>query len=162
LKEGRALQELAVRLFLTKEFARLARKNSVSDGDLKEAVQRAEGGLVDATIGAHLIKQRVARKGKGRSGGYRTIIFLKEGDRAVFLHMFEKSQQANLTKLEEEAYREFAKVLAALDDEAFVAAAEKRNWKEIEYEHQKEVVPERRASVSSSGRRGSSRGRRDR
>jgi hypothetical protein len=150
-----------VRLFLTKEFARLARKNSVSDGDLQEAVQRAEEGLVDATIGAHLIKQRVARKGKGRSGGYRTIIFLKEMDRAVFLHMFEKSQQANLTKIEEEAYRDFAKVLAALDEAAFAAAAEKRNWKEIEYDNQKEGVSKRRASVSSSGSSGSSRGRRN-
>jgi hypothetical protein len=139
----------------------LARKSGVSDEELKEAVRRAEEGLIDATIGAHLIKQRVAREGGGRSGGHRTIIFLKEGDRAVFLHMFEKSQQANLTKLEEEAYREFAKVLAALDDAAFTAAVEKRNWKEIEYEHQKEGVSKRRASVSSSGSRGSSRGRRN-
>jgi hypothetical protein len=151
-----------MRLFATKEFARQARKNRVRDEDLKEAVQRAEEGLVDATIGAHLIKQRVAREGKGRSGGYRTIIFLKEGDRAVFLHMFEKSQQANLTALEEEAYRDFAKVLAVLDDEAFAAAAEKRNWKEIEYEHQEEGLSKRSASVSSSGSRGSSRGRRNR
>jgi hypothetical protein len=151
-----------MKLFATKEFVRLARKNHVTDDDLKEAVRRAEFGLVDAQIGAHLIKQRIAKGGMGRSGGYRTILFLKEGNRAVFLHMFEKSRQANLTKLEEEAYREFAKVLATLDDEAFTAAAEKRNWKEIEYEHQEEGVSKRRASVSSSGSRGSPRSRRNR
>jgi hypothetical protein len=150
-----------MKLYKTKEFARLARKNSVSDEDLKEAVHRAEEGLVDANLGANLIKQRVARKGEGRSGGFRTIIFLKEGDRAVFLHMFEKSSQANLTKLEEETYRDFAKVLAALDDAAFTKAVEKGNWKEIKYEHSEEDVPERRASVASPGSRGSPRRRRD-
>jgi hypothetical protein len=150
-----------MRLYQTKEFARLARKNRVSDEDLREAVRRAEEGLIDALIGAHLIKQRVAREGSGRSGGYRTIIFIKEGDRAVFLYMFEKSQQANLSKLEEEAYRDFAKVLAGLDDVAFARLIEQRNWKEIEYEHQK-AVSKRPASGASSGGRGSSRGRRNR
>lgn len=150
-----------MKIFKTKEFARLARKNRVSDEDLREAVRRAEEGLIDAVIGAHLIKQRVAREGGGRSGGYRTIIFIKEKDRAVFLYMFEKSQQANLTKLEEEAYRDFAKVLAGIDNEAFTNLVEQRNWKEIEYGHEK-AVPERSASRASSGSRGSSRGRRNR
>jgi hypothetical protein len=151
-----------MRLFKTKEFARLARKYRVRDKDLREAVERAEAGLVDATIGANLIKQRVAREGGGRSGGYRTIVFLKEGDKAVFLHIFEKSQQANLSKLEAEAYRDFARVLAALDDAAFAAAVERGNWKEIEHDHQEEGVSERRSPVTSSGSRGSSRSRRHR
>jgi hypothetical protein len=38
--------------------------------------------LVDAELGSGLIKQRVSRKGQGKSGGYRTIIALRAGDRA--------------------------------------------------------------------------------
>ncbi|WP_046861631.1 type II toxin-antitoxin system RelE/ParE family toxin [Microvirga massiliensis] len=123
-----------MRLFLTKEFARLARKNDVGDADLREAVRRAESGLVDADIGANLIKQRIARKGEGRSGGFRTIVFYKAGDRAVFLHLFAKNQQANLSDHERDAYREFAKFLAGLTTETMAALVHERGWKEIQYE----------------------------
>ena len=123
-----------MKLFLTKEFARLARKNDVGEADLKEAVRRAENGLVDAEIGASLIKQRIARKGGGRSGGFRTIVFYKAGDRAVFLHLFAKNQQANLSDLERDAYREFAKFLAGITTETMAELVHEGGWKEVPYE----------------------------
>lgn len=64
-----------MRILKTKEFARLTRKEGIDDLSLYQAVQRAEKGLIDATIGKFLIKQRVARRNEGRSGGFRTIIF---------------------------------------------------------------------------------------
>ena len=45
---------------------------------LCDAIARAERGLVDADLGGGLIKQRVARRGGGRSGGYRTVIAYRE------------------------------------------------------------------------------------
>jgi hypothetical protein len=132
-----------MKLLITKEFARLARKNDVSDADLRDAVRRAENGLIDAQIGANLIKQRVAREGGGKSGGLRTIVFYKAGDRAVFLFLFAKSQQADLSTLEKDTYREFAKSLAGLTDETLAALAQKRGWIEIQYENpQKEGLSE--------------------
>jgi hypothetical protein len=85
--------------YLTKEFARLARRSGLPDDRLSEAIDRAEDGKLDADLGGGLIKQRVARPGKGRSGGFRTIIAYRKGERAIFLHMFAKAQQANLGKL---------------------------------------------------------------
>ncbi len=55
-----------MRLFKTREFARIARKERLPDRVLAEAVERAELGLVDARIGRLLIKQRIAREGQGR------------------------------------------------------------------------------------------------
>jgi len=52
---------------------------------LVEAVERAEGGSIDADLGGGIIKQRVARAGQGRSGGYRMMIAYRAGTRAVFL-----------------------------------------------------------------------------
>jgi hypothetical protein len=125
------------------------------------SLEKREDGLIDAEIGANLIKQRVARKGGGKSGGFWTILFYKAGDRAVFLHVFPKNQQANLSDLETETYREFAKSLARLSDEKIAALAQERGWKEIEYDHPKEEdLSKRRASISSSGGGRSSRGRR--
>lgn len=61
-------------------------------------MERAESGLVDADLGGGVIKQRVARTGQGKSGGYRTLILFRQGDRAIFAFGFAKSAQANITK----------------------------------------------------------------
>jgi hypothetical protein len=63
---------------------------------LLEAVDRAERGLVDADLGGGLIKQRVARSGQGRSGGYRMVVAYRVRDRAVFLFGFAKSELENI------------------------------------------------------------------
>lgn len=65
---------------------------------LREAVRRADRGLVDADLGGGVIKQRVARSGKGKSGGYRTLVLFRRGDRAIFAFGFAKSAQANVSK----------------------------------------------------------------
>ena len=74
------------------------RKEKLADSALREAVQRAESGLIDADLGGGVIKQRVARPGKGKSGGYRTLILFQQGDRAIFAFGFAKSAQANISK----------------------------------------------------------------
>ncbi|WP_277986037.1 type II toxin-antitoxin system RelE/ParE family toxin [Sphingobium yanoikuyae] len=79
-------------------FERFARKERITDTSLREAVERAESGLVDADLGGGVIKQRVARTGQGKSGGYRTLILFRQGDRAIFAFGFAKNSQANISK----------------------------------------------------------------
>jgi hypothetical protein len=103
-----------MRIFKTKWFGRFARHEEISDKNLREAIERAERGLIDADLGGGLIKQRVARQGKGKSGGYRTIIAYRAGDRAVFVLGFAKNEQDNLEPSQlQEARRVAAKWLAA-------------------------------------------------
>ena len=85
-----------MRLFATKWFMRFARSERIADGALREAIDRAERGLVDGDLGRGLIKQRVARAGQGRSGGFRVLIAYREGQRAVFLYGFAKSERDNI------------------------------------------------------------------
>jgi hypothetical protein len=85
-----------VRIFSTRWFARYARKEGISDDSLREAIERAGRGLVDANLGGHLIKQRVARQGRGRSGGYRVLIAFRAGRRSVFLYGFAKNERGNI------------------------------------------------------------------
>jgi hypothetical protein len=77
-----------VRIFKTRWIARFARKSRISDAMLVEAIRRAERGLIDADLGGGVIKQRIGREGQGRSGGYRTLIAFRLGDRAVFMFAF--------------------------------------------------------------------------
>lgn len=85
-----------MRIFKTKWLARFARQETISDKSLDEAIRRAESGLIDADLGGGLIKQRVARSGKGRSGGYRMIIAFRARGRAVFLYAFAKNERENI------------------------------------------------------------------
>jgi hypothetical protein len=75
---------------------------------LVEAVERAGRGLVDADLGGGLVKQRVARQGQGRSGGYRVIIAVRRGDFAVFLFGYAKSAQDNLDDRQVDVLRAIA------------------------------------------------------
>jgi hypothetical protein len=43
-----------------------------------------------------LAKQRVARQGGGKSGGFRTIILFRLHERAFFVHGFAKNEQDNI------------------------------------------------------------------
>jgi hypothetical protein len=85
-----------MRIFKTKWLARFARHEGIADESLRDAIDRAERGLIDADLGGGLIKQRVARQGKGRSGGYRMVIAYRAEGRAVFLSAFAKKQRENI------------------------------------------------------------------
>jgi hypothetical protein len=89
-----------MRIFKTRWLVRFARREGILDASLRQAIERAEAGLVDADLGGGLIKQRVARKGKGKSGGYRMLVAYRVGDRAVFLYGFAKSDRDNISASE--------------------------------------------------------------
>lgn len=118
--------------YLAKAFARQARRSGVDDNALCEAVDRAEKGHVDADLGGGLIKQRVARPGKGRSGGFRTIIAYWHRERAVFLYLFAKNRKANLSMAELEDLKGTARILMGLDDEQLRQLVDSSGWREIE------------------------------
>lgn len=86
-----------MRVYETRIFSRFARKESIKGKQLLEAVQRASDGLIDADLGGGLIKQRVARPGQGRSGGYRTILVFRTGSLAIFLTGFAKNERENIS-----------------------------------------------------------------
>jgi hypothetical protein len=100
--------------YKTREFARLARREKVSDEELGVAIREIEAGRIDADLGAYLIKQRVSQGKGGRANSHRAIIATKDGDRIVFLHLFAKSDRASLNSKELKAYREAAGLLAGL------------------------------------------------
>jgi hypothetical protein len=106
-----------MRIFRTKGVARFTRHETIADDRLKEAIDRAERGLIDADLGGGLIKQRVARPGVGRSGGYRTIVAYKVNDRAVFLYGFAKNDRDNISPDQLQTFRTIgANWLSAADD----------------------------------------------
>ena len=82
-----------------KDFARWQAKEHLTD----KAVKEMEKGLIDADLGGFLYKKRVARSGSGKSGGYRTLLSARLGNRYVFLHGFAKNDRTNITQDERKA-----------------------------------------------------------
>jgi hypothetical protein len=98
---------------------------------LLEAVSRAEKGLVDADLGGGVIKQRIARSGRGKSAGYRTIVFFRRGERAVFVYCFSKSNRANISGDEEKQFKEAASHVLRLTDKQIAELVENGDFVEI-------------------------------
>ncbi len=119
-----------MKVFKTKEFARFSRRADVDDERLCEAVDRAEGGLVDADLGGVLIKQRIARKGQGRRGGYRTLMAFKSKSRAVFVYGFAKNERDNVGPDELEFWRRVAGAYSAMTEEQLGALIDARELTE--------------------------------
>jgi hypothetical protein len=106
--------EQHTRIYKNRWFAKFAVREGISDAMLVAAIDQAERGLVDADLGGGLIKQRVAREGGGKSSGYRTLVFFRDGGLAVFAFGFAKSGKANLNAIELRTYKQAAKIVLAL------------------------------------------------
>lgn len=105
-----------------KDFARWQASEKLPDAALCKAVKEMQGGLIDGDLGGFLYKKRVARPGGGKSGGYRTLLSAKIGDRHVFLYGFPKSDKVNITQDEKRALQFAGKVFLELSGEALSQA----------------------------------------
>jgi hypothetical protein len=108
-----------VRVFKSAWFARFATKEGISDEALKAAVDDIKSGLWDARLGGHVYKQRIARAGAGKSGGYRVILFFKR--HAFFVYGFAKSDRNNISNDELLDFKDGAKDAFALTGEQIEA-----------------------------------------
>lgn len=66
-------------------------------------------------LAADSIKQRVAREGQGRSGGYRALLAFRPKDRTVFIYGFAKNDRDNINDLELAAARKVSASWLAAD-----------------------------------------------
>jgi hypothetical protein len=128
--------ETALRVFKTKSFVRFARRERIADRALCEAVRRAERGSVDADLGGGVIKQRVARPGQGRSGGFRVLIAYRAKARSVFLFGFAKSERDNIDDDELETMRDVANGFMRADDVALTRALAEGVIQKVEYDEE--------------------------
>jgi hypothetical protein len=120
-----------VQIFKTKWLARFARRAGIADHSLREAIERAGRGTIDADLGGGIIKQRVARSGQGRSGGYRMLIACRAGSCAVFLYAFAKSERENIDPDELLTLREIGATWLAADSRRIAHALEEGILQEV-------------------------------
>lgn len=124
------------RIYANRWFAKFAAKEKISDATLADAVHRAESGLIDADLGSGLIKQRIARQGGGKSGGYRSILIFRSDERAIFVFAFAKSDKANLSAAELKVYRKAASIMLELSGDQITTEIEAGRLVEVNNDEQ--------------------------
>jgi hypothetical protein len=111
-----------MQIFQIKWFAHWASKEGLSSQVLCAAVVEISQGLVDANLGGHVIKKRVALGGRGKSAGVRTLLAFKLSDKAFFMYGFAKNQQSNITDKELKALKLLAAKLLAYNSRQLATA----------------------------------------
>lgn len=93
-----------------------AKKEKILERALIQAIEEMERGLIDADLGGHVFKKRVAIQGKGKSGGVRTLIAYQVKGKAFFIYGFAKNKRANIDTKELEALKIIAVNLLGHND----------------------------------------------
>ena len=119
---------------MLRSFARWLRSEQLDGAVINDLVERLERGLIDADLGGGLVKQRIARPGQGRSGGFRTILAYRSGDRIVLFFGYAKSRRANLSKHELQTYRLLAASYLALSLDGLRKAVRTGELIEVPYD----------------------------
>lgn len=123
-----------MRIFVIKEFSKWAKGCDLADSLLRKAVDEIERGLIDADLGSHLLKKRIATKGRGKSGSVRTLLAFSRGSRTIFMYGFEKSEQANVTQKERKMLQELGNFYLSLTDTELESRLKSKALREVEKE----------------------------
>ncbi len=100
-----------MRIFKNKMFFKWAKSEGLKNSTLIKAAKEINQGLVDANLGGSLVKKSIARKGQGKSGGFRTIVVFQKEHRTIFIYGFSKNQCENISEQEEKALKKLAQNL---------------------------------------------------
>ena len=111
-----------MRVFKNKWFQKWAAKEGLDDEVLRAAVEEMENGLIDAELGGHVVKKRVALPGRGKRGGTRTLVVYQQANKAFFVYGFAKSERANISDKELKALKLLATQLLGYTNPALVKA----------------------------------------
>lgn len=122
-----------MRVFKNKWFSKFARRHRIGDEALLEAVLLANQGLVDAELGGGVIKLRIGRRGEGKSGGFRNLLFFRKGHRGFFVYGFAKNERDNISGEELFALKNAADRILGLSDFELAAECEAGAWIELDH-----------------------------
>ena len=103
-----------VRIFKTRYFSRWMKKTELTHSALSQAVAEMSKGLIDADLGAGVVKKRIGVAGRGKSSGVRTLVATNKGSRWYFMYGFEKNVMGNIGEKPLGALQDLAQDLLSL------------------------------------------------
>ena len=86
------------------------------------------------SLGAKMYKIRAARKGQGKSGGFRNIFFWKKGELIIFCLLFSKNEQDNLGPDEKKALKLLSEDYSSHTERDINTKIRNKVFREINYD----------------------------
>lgn len=120
-----------MRIFKNKLFDKWACKEGITDNILRVAVTEMESGLIDADLGGHIYKKRVALQGRGKRGGARTLLAYRMGKKAFFMYGFSKNELENIDSKELKALKQLAAIQLGWNEEQLALALQHEKLFEV-------------------------------
>jgi hypothetical protein len=121
-------------VFKLKGFARFCRKAGIEDASLLVAIRAIEAGIIDADLGGGVFKQRIAREGQGKSGGFRTILLMRQEHRVLFVKGFAKKNRDNISDGELADFRALAPIVFEIGSTVVEELVRGGEWIEVQDE----------------------------
>ena len=94
--------------YKTKWFTKWSAKKAIEDKALLDGIKLVESGIGGVSLGSGLYKIRLSLQGKGKSGGYRTLLIYKKEYIAIYIYGFNKSEQDNINDKELKMYKQLS------------------------------------------------------
>lgn len=121
----------------SKKFSSEAKKSKVKDEMLSKTLaiflDLDEAGRKKFALGAGLYKLRIASKrGRGKSGGSRSILAFKQDDCLIWLHLFDKNDKGNISSKELKKLKTLADILLGLSKSELQGLIEAGELLEVE------------------------------
>jgi hypothetical protein len=120
-----------LKIYKTRVFHRWADDEGLADTSICAAVKEMKDGLFDADLGGGLFKKRIAKQGKGKSGGFRTLLATNRGEKWFFIFGFPKNERSNIDKDEKEALKKLANQLLLYNNELLNKAIKAKELIEV-------------------------------
>jgi hypothetical protein len=97
--------------------------------------------MIDADLGGGVVKQRIARKGAGKSGGFRVLMLLRIHKLAIFVHGFAKNEMGNIEANELVALKKLASVLLRYESGDLASAVASGALSEVKWDGENQTIP---------------------
>ena len=120
-----------MRVFLNMYFARQLEDYGLDRSyvqDVRTDIALGRG----VSLGHKLYKIRAARKGTGKSGGFRNIFFWKRDEFIIFCYVFPKSQRGNMSAGDLKSLRVLASAYDRLTGDDLTRLVAQRKLKELD------------------------------
>lgn len=97
-------------------------------------------GLFDASLGGNLVKKRLPISGRGKSSGLRLILACNASTENVFcIYLFAKNETDNISNLQLQQLKKFAKTLLSLKHSELENALKKCQLQEVMQNDDKDI-----------------------
>jgi hypothetical protein len=106
---------------MTNDFYSLFRKADISGIKFNKAIKEILDGNV-IPLGKKIFKKRVGSRFGGKRGGYRTILYYRIEEVIIFMYLYAKNEQEDISDREKKAFVELSGIYDKMDEKKLLWA----------------------------------------